>query len=103
MKPLCCSSEPVEGVIEKGKPSSFMARESAALVGSFPRKKTWVSIDMALAPDAVVNQQHMKQRGDGLVEKSTWRDGIRLRMPPRRATDRPPSSAETSRCAATAR
>src|SRR3954468_5532570 len=103
MKPLCRSSEPVEGIMENGKPSSFMVRDSAALVGSLPRKKTCVSIDMAQAPDAVVNQQHMEQRRDGLVEKSTWRDGIRLRMPPRRATDRPPSSAETSRCAATAR
>src|SRR4051812_33898351 len=46
MKPLCRSSEPVDGVIENGKPSSLMARDSAALVGSLPRKKTWVSIDM---------------------------------------------------------
>ena len=52
MKPLCRSSEPVEGVIENGKPSSFMARDSAAWVGSLPRKKTCVSIDMALDPSA---------------------------------------------------
>ena len=35
-----------------------MARDSAALVGSLPRKKTCVSIDMVQAPDAVSNQRH---------------------------------------------
>ncbi|MGA7487222.1 MAG: hypothetical protein WBW74_09850 [Xanthobacteraceae bacterium] len=47
MKPACASSEPVAGVMENGRPSSFIARESAALLGSLPRKKTWVSVDMA--------------------------------------------------------
>jgi len=47
MKPFCASSDPLAGVIENGKPSSFIARDSVALLGSAPRKKTWVSIDMA--------------------------------------------------------
>src|SRR3979411_8902 len=46
MKPLCLSSEPVAGSSANGKPSSFIARISAALLGSLPRKKTWVSVDM---------------------------------------------------------
>jgi len=47
MKPFCASSDPVAGVMENGKPSSFIARDSVALLGNLPRKKTWVSIDMA--------------------------------------------------------
>jgi len=47
MKPFCASSDPVAGVMENGKSSSFIARDSAALLGNLPRKKTWVSMDMA--------------------------------------------------------
>jgi hypothetical protein len=45
-KPLCASSEPAGGAMENGRPSSFIARVTAALLGKAPRKKTWVSIDM---------------------------------------------------------
>ena len=71
MKPLCCSSEPVEGVMENGKPSSFMARDSAALVGSLPRKKTWVSIDMALNLSATYDGTNREQSQAGLT-RHTW-------------------------------
>jgi hypothetical protein len=66
MKPLCRSSEPVEGVMENGKPSYFMVRDSAALVGSLPRKKTWVSIDMALDPSAIYDGTKREQSQVGL-------------------------------------
>jgi hypothetical protein len=47
MNPACASSDPVAGVMENGRPSSFIARDTATLLGSLPRKNTWVSVDMA--------------------------------------------------------
>src|SRR3954454_10239174 len=70
MTPLWCWSEPVEGVMENGSPSSFMARESADLVGSLPRKKTWVSIDMALNLSAAYGGTKREQSQVGTAQKT---------------------------------
>src|SRR5262245_21273425 len=43
-----------------GKPSSFIARLSAALLGSLPRKKTWVSVDMT----PLLPQPDLAEEGD---------------------------------------
>jgi hypothetical protein len=36
MKPFCFSRDPVDGEIDSGNPSSFIARVSAAFDGSVP-------------------------------------------------------------------
>src|SRR4029079_2999252 len=56
-----------EGEIEKGKPSSFMARESAARVGSLPREKMCASIEMEQAPHEVGQQRHKLEAEGAMV------------------------------------